>query len=168
MPTPKTNQHIEIVELFEKHQLSEELIASELGVEEGVVISTLMQFSGIYKKLHENLARKENKTDEEYQELIERYRELAFFAEDENTKARCLEFLVNENRGRNDLGLKKLAQDKELAGVGGNKVPNVMIFNLLLEKGREQGKRISVNLPKIINLENSIETPEQKELAEVC
>lgn len=137
--------HNEIVELFEKHQLEESLIAKECGVEEGVVVATLMTHSGVYRRLHERLDAKEDKTKEEYDELKARYQHLAFYAEDEAIQAKCLEFLINENRGRNDLGLKKLEQDRELAGAARPVVNNVTVFNMLLQKNREKKETIVVH-----------------------
>lgn len=142
---------LEIVALFEREQLTEAEIAREMAVEEGSVVATLMQYSSVYKRLHRRLGAKEDKTEEEIQKHLSDYEALLEYSDDPYLKEKVLRNLIDEKRGRNDVALKKLELDREVANKPTLPHGGVAVFNFLLQKSREKApvepKEITINQP---------------------
>lgn len=164
----QTNLQQEIVNLFEQYQLSEADIAKELQQTEDKVRGCLMQYSKIYRKLNKQLS-KDEENEEKYKQYLENYAALVDYTDDVHLKEKVLKNLINEVKGRNDVGVNKLKQDKELALRGlngaGNSVQNLTIFNVLLNKRRAAGEG---NNKEILVKPTELLTQHQEEEELVC
>jgi predicted DNA-binding protein YlxM (UPF0122 family) len=157
------NQQTEIVELFEKHGLSIELIAAEHEVSEQYVKAVLMQYSRVYKTTHAKLAGNNDYiSDSTLRELYDAQLALALNAENEAVKLKAIQFLINDKRGRLDVEIENAKNRAKEDSKG--KVVNINIqkFNVLIQRAKEQKELILSNN----NNTEKLVTPAPKALLE--
>jgi hypothetical protein len=129
MPAGPKNYHLEVVTLFEAEGLTPEQIATDRGYDVEFVITTLMQFSRVYKENMRSIEKnKADVTDEEYEELLTSYKNLAKYSDDEHLREKALRFLINEKKGRNNVQVNPEAKSV---------VNQILVFNQALEAARQ-------------------------------
>lgn len=136
-----------IVTAFEDCGLGAEEIAEQHGLELTAVRAVLIQCSSKYRKqikkaekaaTSETLAPAQNNedqkfelvADEEFDEIRQAYKDLAFTSENDAVREKSLRWLLNEKKGRNDM-VKSIKEAPQLS---------VNQFNFMLKEARENAK----------------------------
>ena len=136
--------NIEIITLYEQGASIEE-IAAELCLDISAIKVTLIQGSQKYRDM---LREKEIKnadivSDGEMKELVNAYKNVALYSEIDSVKERALRFLINERKGRNDIGILQKSN------------VNVNIFNQHINMARERVAK-ALKSASVINIENEV------------
>ncbi len=128
----------EIVLLFDEQKLTTEEIASALELDVNYVEGVLQEFSGSFKEETRQLAKinPEDISDNEYQDYLRRYKNLALSTENEYLIEKALRHLMNEKKGRNEIAA--LLEVRK----GSNVAININIFNESLTAARIQTEKV--------------------------
>lgn len=131
----------QVVTAYELSGLNEFHIAESLDLLENDVINILQSNSEIYRERHScsSLALANaaagDKSSPEYLKLKKLYETLAQTSDNDMVRAKCLQWLMDEERGRNDLPAQHLDFLKQKHQKGATQEERLKKFNAMIDKG---------------------------------
>lgn len=131
-------------------------IASQLNLEEDAVSYILQTHSAAYR---ESLPKdkQEAAATNRYDELIRKYEQLATYTKNDTVKEKALARLIDEERGRNDVGLEMIALKKRQLSIASSQEERLKKFNTMILEMANGNKVTLTNGAPTKQLEESID-----------